>query len=127
MMLEGFPPDKLLATRSWQVFRFLLFGYCSNFQAKIPIVRRERLSAPITVGAVVPQSAISVGRKNTVRRLWRCQLEGEMFLLRRGWECLCTEAGCRPFMAARQAQSGLLQGAARNASKSWHKFLRSKT
>jgi hypothetical protein len=30
-------------------------------------------------------------------------------------------------MTARQVQSGLLQGAARNASKSWHQFLRSKT
>ena len=42
-------------------------------------------------------------------------------------EVLCIEAGCRAFMTTRRVQSGLLQGAARNASKSWHQFLRSKT
>jgi hypothetical protein len=35
--------------------------------------------------------------------------------------------GCRAFVAQRQVQSALLQGAARNGSKSWHQFLRSKT
>ena len=44
-----------------------------------------------------------------------------------GLGVLCTEAGCRAFMAARQVQSGLLQDAARNASKSSHQFLRPKT
>jgi hypothetical protein len=45
----------------------------------------------------------------------------------KGLGVLCTEAGCRAFMTERQLQSGLLQGAAHNASKSGHQFLRSKT
>jgi hypothetical protein len=45
----------------------------------------------------------------------------------KGLGVLCIEAGCRAFITEHQVQSGLLQGAARNASKSWHQFLRSKT
>jgi hypothetical protein len=39
----------------------------------------------------------------------------------KGLGVLCIEAGCRVLMAE-QVQSGLLHGAARNASKSWHLF-----
>jgi hypothetical protein len=46
---------------------------------------------------------IPVGRKNPVRRLWRCLLL-RWTLGRRGWE-----AGCRAFMAEHLVQSGLLQ------------------
>ena len=45
----------------------------------------------------------------------------------KGLGVLCIEASCRAFMMERQVQSGLLQGTARNASKSWHQFLKSKT
>jgi hypothetical protein len=45
----------------------------------------------------------------------------------KGLRVLCIEVGCRAFMTEHQVQFGVLQGAARNASKSSHQFLRSKT
>jgi hypothetical protein len=77
-----------------------------------------------------PQRIVDpVGRKNMVRRLWRCQVAGEALLLRwmlgGGLECYV------PRLSVHDGASGAVWAAsgraARNASKSWHQFLRSKT
>ena len=68
-----------------------------------------------------------VGRKNTARRLWRCQVAGLLrwMLGQRGWECYVPRLGVHDGASgAVWAASGR---AARNASKSWHQSLRSKT